>query len=264
MPSASRRNRPCLATPLAERGSAHGGPSRSDRRLSSTLVASRDCGLSGARLRSAVGASFGLTSKPPRTELRAGRSAYRAYLWRNVIRPRVRSYGDTSTFTRSPVSTRMRKRRILPAIVASTECPLSSATRNMALGRTSEITPSISTMSCFATFPPNVRDSLTPRARAKRKRDPHESWQAPVAIRRCPREDARTSLTQSSWQGPETPPRARFDVTVVTFPRHPFASLIAANGGPALPRRALIALACLTMLACQQNATGYVIAASGP
>ena len=31
-----------------------------------------------------------------------------------------------------------------------------------------------------------------------------------------------------------------------------------------MPRRALIALACLTMIACQQNATGYVIAAAGP
>ena len=31
-----------------------------------------------------------------------------------------------------------------------------------------------------------------------------------------------------------------------------------------MPRRALIALACLTMLACQQHATGYVIAAAGP
>lgn len=31
-----------------------------------------------------------------------------------------------------------------------------------------------------------------------------------------------------------------------------------------MPRHALIALACLTMLACQQNATGYVIAAAGP
>ena len=31
-----------------------------------------------------------------------------------------------------------------------------------------------------------------------------------------------------------------------------------------MPRRGLIALACLTMLACQQNSTGYVIAAAGP
>ncbi|HJR65595.1 MAG TPA: ABC transporter substrate-binding protein [Gemmatimonadaceae bacterium] len=31
-----------------------------------------------------------------------------------------------------------------------------------------------------------------------------------------------------------------------------------------MPRRALIALACLTMFACQQHATGYVIAAAGP
>src|SRR2546423_4093486 len=42
------------------------------------------------------------------------------HLCRNVMRPRVRSYGDTASVTRSPASTRMRNRRILPAIVAST------------------------------------------------------------------------------------------------------------------------------------------------
>src|SRR5690349_2770876 len=41
-------------------------------------------------------------------------------LCRNVIRPRVRSYGETSSVTRSPAMIRIRKRRILPAVVAST------------------------------------------------------------------------------------------------------------------------------------------------
>jgi branched-chain amino acid transport system substrate-binding protein len=36
------------------------------------------------------------------------------------------------------------------------------------------------------------------------------------------------------------------------------------DGGSILPRRALIALACLTTLACQQAPNGYVIAAAGP
>lgn len=36
------------------------------------------------------------------------------------------------------------------------------------------------------------------------------------------------------------------------------------DGGLSLPRRAFTALACLTMLACQQPSTGYVIAAAGP
>src|SRR6266576_3129402 len=37
------------------------------------------------------------------------------------MRPRVRSYGDTSTVTRSPARMRMRKRRILPALEVDAE-----------------------------------------------------------------------------------------------------------------------------------------------
>jgi len=70
-------------------------------------------------------------------------------LWRNVIRPRVRSYGETVTVTRSPARTRMRNFRIFPAAVARTMCPLSSSTRNMALGSTSETTPSRSIPASF-------------------------------------------------------------------------------------------------------------------
>src|SRR4051794_31882364 len=66
------------------------------------------------------------------------------------MRPLVRSYGDSSTRTRSPGSTRMRKRRILPARCPSTSCPLSSFTRNIRLGRASVISPSNSTFSSTA------------------------------------------------------------------------------------------------------------------
>src|ERR671918_446853 len=66
------------------------------------------------------------------------------------MRARFRSYGETSTRTRSPGRMRMRKRRILPATWPSTSCPLSSCTRNMAFGSASTTSPSNSTFSSFA------------------------------------------------------------------------------------------------------------------
>src|SRR4051812_36154802 len=45
------------------------------------------------------------------------------------MKPRVGSYGDTATVTRSPSTTRIRWRRTLPASLASTSCPFSSLTR---------------------------------------------------------------------------------------------------------------------------------------
>src|SRR4051812_30179489 len=66
------------------------------------------------------------------------------------IRARLRSYGETSTRTRSPGRMRMRKRRIFPATCPSTSWPLSSCTRNIALGSASTTSPSNSTLSSFA------------------------------------------------------------------------------------------------------------------
>src|SRR5437879_3865637 len=66
------------------------------------------------------------------------------YLNRYVIRPRVRSYGDSSTFTRSPGRMRMKFMRILPLTCASTRWPLSSSTRNIAFGSGSTTVPSTS------------------------------------------------------------------------------------------------------------------------
>src|SRR5919204_823469 len=66
------------------------------------------------------------------------------------MRARLRSYGETSTRTRSPGRMRMRKRRILPATCPSTSWPLSSCTRNMAFGSASTTSPSNSTFSSFA------------------------------------------------------------------------------------------------------------------
>src|SRR5206468_12437404 len=67
-----------------------------------------------------------------------------SYLNLYVIRPRVRSYGDSSTFTRSPGRMRMKFMRILPLTCASTLCPFSSSTRNIALGSGSTTVPSTS------------------------------------------------------------------------------------------------------------------------
>src|SRR5687768_16590286 len=67
-----------------------------------------------------------------------------SYLNRYVMRPRVRSYGDSSTFTRSPGRIRMKFIRILPLTWASTRWPLSSSTRNIAFGSGSTTVPSTS------------------------------------------------------------------------------------------------------------------------
>src|SRR5918994_1819514 len=66
------------------------------------------------------------------------------------MRARLRSYGETSTRTRSPGRIRMRKRRIFPATWPSTSWPLSSCTRNIAFGSASTTSPSNSTFSSLA------------------------------------------------------------------------------------------------------------------
>src|SRR3954454_14641793 len=74
------------------------------------------------------------------------------------MRARFRSYGETSTLTRSPGRMRMRKRRILPATWPRTSWPLSSCTRNIAFGSASTTSPSNSTFSSFANlYDPDVR-----------------------------------------------------------------------------------------------------------
>src|ERR1700737_469235 len=60
------------------------------------------------------------------------------------MRPWVRSYGESSTSTRSPGRMRMKFIRILPDTRASTLCPLLSSTRKKALGSGSTTTPSTS------------------------------------------------------------------------------------------------------------------------
>src|SRR4030095_4728415 len=54
------------------------------------------------------------------------------------------SYGDISSFTRSPIVRRIKRLRIFPEICASTRCSFASATRNIVPGRTDRIVPSTS------------------------------------------------------------------------------------------------------------------------
>src|SRR6478735_10987065 len=57
------------------------------------------------------------------------------YLYLYTIRPRFRSYGESSTATLSPGRMRIKFLRILPETCASTWCLFSSSTLNMALGK---------------------------------------------------------------------------------------------------------------------------------
>src|SRR5438067_3661928 len=66
------------------------------------------------------------------------------------MRPLVRSYGVSSTSTSSPVRTRIRFLRILPAVWPRISWPFSSSTRNMALGSSSTTRPRISRSSSLA------------------------------------------------------------------------------------------------------------------
>src|SRR3954471_7579869 len=73
------------------------------------------------------------------------------------MRARSRSYGDSSTRTRSPGRMRILNRRIFPATCPRTMWSLSSFTRNMAFGRASTTSPSNSTFSSLGKLDdPNV------------------------------------------------------------------------------------------------------------
>src|SRR5208337_527091 len=64
----------------------------------------------------------------------ASRQPFPNYLYLYTIRPRFRSYGESSTATLSPGRMRMKFFLILPDTCASTWCLFSSSTLNMALG----------------------------------------------------------------------------------------------------------------------------------
>src|SRR5712691_3896635 len=96
------------------------------------------------------------------------------------MRPRVRSYGDSSTFTRSPGRMRMKFIRILPLTWASTRWPFSNSTRNIAFGSGSTTVPSTSIASSL------VIDAAP--ASSTPLRDGRGRWSVPAG------EDVRTAL----------------------------------------------------------------------
>src|SRR6185437_12703330 len=69
------------------------------------------------------------------------------------MRPLVRSYGVISIMTLSPVNTRMRFLRILPAVWAMISWPFCRSTRKVALGKSSLTVPSNSSNSSLAIRP---------------------------------------------------------------------------------------------------------------
>src|SRR2546425_2191518 len=73
-----------------------------------------------------------------------------SYLNRYVMRPRDRSYGESSTVTLSPGRILMKCIRILPEMCARTTCLFSSSTRNIAFGSGSMTVPSTWMPSSFA------------------------------------------------------------------------------------------------------------------
>src|SRR5579872_713223 len=98
------------------------------------------------------------------------------HLYLYVIRPWLRSYGESSTSTRSPGKMRMKFMRILPETRASTRWPFCSSTRKKALGSGSTTTPSTSMASSLgdavvaarASFFLAERLCMPPRLRANR------------------------------------------------------------------------------------------------
>src|SRR5258706_7153926 len=68
------------------------------------------------------------------------------------MRPRVKSYGESSTATLSPAKIRIKFLRILPETCARTWCLFSSSTRNIAFGSGS-ITVAMTSMASSLEFP---------------------------------------------------------------------------------------------------------------
>src|SRR6185503_2910525 len=109
------------------------------------------------------------------------------------MRPRVRSYGDSSTRTRSPGRIRMKFIRSLPLMWASTRWPFSSSTANMVLGRGSMTVPSTSIASRLATgyVLPFLTRSAGPDGPAH-ERVAYQTWAFQATAMSCLGQDLRT------------------------------------------------------------------------
>src|SRR5260370_35108652 len=87
-----------------------------------------------------------------------------------MMRPRVRSYGESSTRTLSPGRMRMKCLRFVPEIWASTLCLFSSSTWNIAFGRFSRTVAVTSIASSFDMF---LLFVLLPQHQRTVRRDRH-------------------------------------------------------------------------------------------
>src|SRR5271170_1091809 len=114
------------------------------------------------------------------------------------MRPRVRSYGESSTATRSPARMRMKFFLIFPEMWASTWCLFSSSTRNMAFGSGS-ITVAITSMASSLPLSPGFFFSFSGLGRM-RSCVPHQLTSASCRLpdRPCrffrPRQNPRSVL----------------------------------------------------------------------
>src|SRR6266540_1399455 len=112
------------------------------------------------------------------------------------MRPRVRSYGDNSTRTRSPGRIRMKFIRSLPLMWASTRWPFSSSTANMVLGRGSMTVPSTSIASRLATgyVLPFLTRSAGPGG-PTHERVAYQRWPIPATVGSCLGQNLRTVVS---------------------------------------------------------------------
>lgn len=98
-----------------------------------------------AKRRFFLSASVNVVWSARRQRVRECQAARRGqFRTRNVMRPRVRSYGEISTFTRSPGMIRIKCFRIFPPMWANTSPPMSSSTMKVVFGRAVFTRPSTS------------------------------------------------------------------------------------------------------------------------
>src|SRR4029077_609755 len=144
------------------------------------------------------------------------------YLYRYTMRPRVRSYGESSTATLSPARMRMKFLRIFPEMCASTRGLFSSSTRNIALGSGSMTVAITSMASSFGLDASALRLSASGRLPICPLAPPtkmvpafREGASKPMARSRSPPRCAQSGLTwcrrssQLSNHRPAPSPRVR-------------------------------------------------------
>src|SRR3954469_19337218 len=135
------------------------------------------------------------------------------------MRPRVRSYGDSSTRTRSPGRIRMKFIRSLPLIWARTRWPFSSSIANIVFGNGSMTVPSTSIASFFATRLP-IHERVPTRAGPTHERGGYQL--AP---------SASNAIASSSYRREDLGPIARYGDRVLEMRRE---RAVDGDDGPAV------------------------------